>query len=186
MSFGLQRASRRSSTRAASGSVSDRLFDTASIPLSVSGERRDTKSANDNAVERSIVYPCHDDQGVVDLGHVQARQIPPGTAYAIKRAAIQVLQQFRPVQLRINILPGSLNVGACFPQNPQRAQGQCNAIAQLAHRHIDEFQAAAAEITNDTVGIGNARQHPLGCKCRLLASCQHADINAQAAFSPAQ
>ena len=59
--------------------------------------------------------PLHDDQRVVDLGHVQARQVSPGTAYAIKRAAIQVLQQFRPVQLRINVLPGSFNIRACFP-----------------------------------------------------------------------
>ena len=54
----------------------------------------------------------------MDLGHVQAGQVTPGTANAVKSSPFQVLQQFGPVKLGIYVASGCFEVRASLAENP--------------------------------------------------------------------
>ena len=68
----------------------------------------------------------------------------------------------------------------------KRAERQGEGLAGLAVLHRHHVQAAAAQIGDQAVGVGNARHHAFGGDARFVLARQHADRRAPGAFGPAR
>jgi hypothetical protein len=68
-----------------------------------------------------------------------------------------------------------LQIAAGGIDQPEAAKRQGRGIAELAFAHVDQLEAAAAKIADETVGVVNAGDHANGGKLGLLGAGKHPD-----------
>ena len=64
-------------------------------------------------------------------------------------------------------------------RDPQHAQWEGYALANLPVAHANQFEAAAAQVSDDAVGMGDRGQHALARALRLLLAGQYLDVEAK-------
>ena len=121
----------------------------------------------------------HDAERIADCVHVQAGKISPRAADAVENPALAARQQLGAGQL-LRGDPGSLDRRAFrHVLQAKPAERQRDALADLLAFHIDEFQAAAAQIACNAVGGMEARDHAERGIVGFFAAAQHADLRSE-------
>ena len=104
--------------------------------------------------------------------HVDAREGTPRTADHVEGSAPRPFPEQRFPECR-------LERAACFafPRRvrfqSQHAQRRRDAAARPAVGDLDQFEAATTQITDDSIGFGDARQNALAGEPRFLFGTQH-------------
>ena len=88
---------------------------------------------------------------------VDLRQRPPRPAHHVKGLALAFARPLYLVERLGNERPQRTAIALAHCIQPQRTDRQRYAVAHLAARHADQFQAAAAQIADHAIGKGNAR-----------------------------
>ena len=113
---------------------------------------------------------------------MQPRQRPPGAADGIEVAAPALLQPVDLGKLGIDDVARFLEAAARGIDQPQTAKRKRRGIRQPAAPHIDQFQAAAAEIAGKAISRMNAGHDAERGKLGLPRARQHGDFLAENAF----
>ena len=124
----------------------------------------------------------HDVERIVGLRHVQASERTPGSADGVEVAVPALVQPIDLGELAIDNLPRLLEIAARRIDQPQAAEGKRRGIAELALAHVDQLEAAAAEIADEAVGVVNAGDDADGSEFRLLGAGQNLDRHVEDAL----
>ena len=111
---------------------------------------------------------------------VDLRQRPPGSAHHVERLALAFARPFHLVERLGDERPQRTAIPLAHRIQPQRTDRQRYAVAHLAARHADQFQAAAAQIADHAIGKGNARNQAHCGAARFGLAIDHLDC--QTAF----
>ena len=101
---------------------------------------------------------------------------PPGAADGIEVAAPALLQPVDLGKLGIDDLARLFEAAARGVDQPQAAERKGGGVRQPAASHVDQLQAAAAEVAGKTVGRMDARHHAKGGKLGLLGAGENGDL----------
>jgi hypothetical protein len=112
-----------------------------------------------------------DGQGIIGREHVDPRERAPRTADHVEGAAARLLFQRRFLERGLEEL-ARLALSGRARIEPEHSEWQGNAVACLATCHVDQFETAATEVSDDAVRVRNAGDHPFAGKHRLLLRAQ--------------
>ena len=114
-------------------------------------------------------------QRIVGLLHVQAGDRPPAAADGVERPPRALAEprhlRHRLVDQRLRLL--DLVAGGI--DEPQAADGKRRRLLQAVGGDVDQFEAAAAEIARDAVGLDEAHHDALGDELGFLLARQDLD-----------
>jgi len=124
----------------------------------------------------------HHAQGITALDDVDPGQRTPGPADRIEGAATAGLEAGNPGQFVLDDAFGAFERFVRQVLQRQAAERQRDAAANLVAAHVDQFERAAAEIADDTVGLVNARDDAKRRQLGFARAGQDFDRNAADAF----
>ena len=106
---------------------------------------------------------------------VDLRQRPPRSTHHVKGLALAFARPLNLVERLRDERPQRAAVALAYCIQLQRSDRQADAVAHLAVRHPDQFQAAAAQIADHAIGKGNARHEAHCGPARFSFPIDHLD-----------
>ena len=105
--------------------------------------------------------------------HVEPRERAPRSADEIERQPRPLPRPARAIERTRDLALQHARPLVADRADAQYAERERHALADLAATNADEFEAAAAEIADNAIGLRDRRQHAVaGARCFLLAAEQ--------------
>lgn len=95
----------------------------------------------------------------------------------VQGAAAPLAQPFEVGEGAVDDVGGGAPAATGFFAEPEHAQRQRRVLAERALADRRQFEAAATEVGDNPVGVGNRAEHPECRQLRLLATAQNLDRN---------
>ena len=134
-----------------------------------------------NFVGRDLVA-VDDVQRMFRLTEEDVRDRPPRAAGDVEAAALEAAQPREGGELALDHVLRALAAAIGALGQNQVTQHQARAPADLAAVERDQLEAAAAEIAQEAVGVGDAREQAESGKTGFLGPAQHPDGDMEPAF----
>src|SRR5262249_34673942 len=106
---------------------------------------------------------------------MQACQRPPRSADGVEIAVLALLQPIDLGELRIDDLSRALQITTRGIDQPQAPERKRRGVTEPALAHVDQLEAAAAEIADEAVCVVNSGNHADCSELRLLGAREHLD-----------
>jgi hypothetical protein len=117
-------------------------------------------------------------QGKIDLRTGEGCERAPRAADKVQIAALRHGRGILADHL-LQLVAQLVAVAAAYSGQPQGPGGQAASLAHLAIFHRHQFEAAAADIGNDTARAGKGAQHAFGAYPRFVDPAQQARLQPQ-------
>jgi hypothetical protein len=117
-------------------------------------------------------------QRVIRDRHFEPRQRAPAATDHVERPELGGLAEAGASDGLADLASEARFALRCQFVEPEHAQRQRDAFPDLAFRHLDQLQAAAAKVADNAVRLGDGRNHPLPRQPALFLAGKNARIEA--------